>query len=139
VQEAWDSLKGFLRKITSISFIINVAAGLGFLFLGRYVILLYSGSEDFLLAYPTTLALFVGLAFNYTLFWNRPLLLSLGLPEFPIWATLAAGLVKVGLAFWLIPKFGILAAGALLSYYYIVSVWMMALRGVQQIKIKSAT
>jgi O-antigen/teichoic acid export membrane protein len=139
VQKAWDSLKGFLRKITSISFIINVAAGLGFLFLGRAVILLYSGSEDFLGAYPTMLALFFGLAFNYTLFWNRPLLLSLGLPEFPIWATLAAGLIKVGLAFWLIPKFGIMAAGALLSYYYIASVGMMALRGVQQIKIKSAT
>jgi O-antigen/teichoic acid export membrane protein len=48
-------------------------------------------------------------------------------------------LIKVGLAFWLIPKFGIMAAGALLSYYYIASVGMMALRGVQQIKIKSAT
>ncbi len=139
VQEAWDAVKRFLRKITSISMAINIAAAFGFIFLGRTAILLYSGSEDFLRAYPTMLALFIGLAFNYTLFWNRPLLLSLGLPDFPIWATLAAGLVKVGLAFWLIPKFGILAAGALLSYYYIVSVCMMALRGVQQIKIKSAT
>jgi O-antigen/teichoic acid export membrane protein len=137
VQEAWDSLKRFLRKITSISLVINIAAALGFIFLGRIAILLYSGSEDFLRAYPTMLALFVGLAFNYTLFWNRPLLLSLGLPEFPIWATLAAGLVKVGLAFWLIPEFGILAAGALLSYYYIASVGIMALRGVQQIRKKS--
>ncbi|GAB4415292.1 MAG: hypothetical protein Kow002_00280 [Anaerolineales bacterium] len=138
VQEAWDSLKGFLRKVTSISFVINLAAALGFVFLGRFAILVYAGSEEFLAAFPTMLALFVGLAFNYTLFWNRPLLLSLGLPDFPIWATLAAGLVKVGLAFWLLPKFGILAAGALLSYYYITSVGMMSLRGVQEIKKKSA-
>ena len=78
------------------------------------------------------LALFFGLAFNYTLFWNRPLLLAFGLPDFPIWATLAAGVVKVVLSFWLVPKFGILAAGALLSYYYIASVGIMALRGVKE-------
>jgi len=137
VQEAWDSLKNFLRRFTTIALVINVAAALGFIFLGKFGILLYSGSEDFLRAYPTMLALFVGLAFNYSFFWNRPLLLTLGLPDFPIWATLAAGLVKVGLAFWLIPQFGILAAGTLLSYYYIASVGMMVLRGVQEIRNKS--
>lgn len=132
VQRAWPALRGFLRKVTTIAFIINSAAALGFIFLGRFVLLLYTGHEEFIAAYPTMLALFVGLAFNYTLFWNRPLLLALGMPDFPIWATLAAGLVKVGLAFWLVPKFGILAAGVLLSYYYIASVGIMALRGIKE-------
>jgi len=136
VQKAWDSLKSFLRKVTSISFAINAVAALGFILLGRLALIIYAGSEEFVLAYPTMLALFVGLAFNYTLFWNRPLLLSLGMPDFPIWATLTAGLIKVGLAFWLIPKYGILAAGALLSYYYIASVGMMALRGLQEVRMK---
>jgi O-antigen/teichoic acid export membrane protein len=136
VQKAWTSLKSFLREVTTISFAINAVAALGFIFLGRLALTIYTGSEEFVLAYPTMLALFVGLAFNYTLFWNRPLLLSLGLPDFPIWATLTAGLIKVGLAFWLIPQFGILAAGALLSYYYIASVGMMALRGVQEVRLK---
>lgn len=132
VQKAWPALRSFLRKVTTIAFVINVAAALGFVFLGRFVLLIYTGHEEFAAAYPTMLALFVGLAFNYTLFWNRPLLLAFGLPDFPIWATLAAGLVKVALAFWLVPKFGILAAGALLSYYYIASVGIMALRGVKE-------
>jgi len=132
VQKAWPALRSFLRKITSIAFAINVAAALGFIFLGRFVLILYTGHEEFVAAYPTMLALFVGLAFNYTLFWNRPLLLAFGLPDFPIWATLAAGIVKVALSFWLVPKFGILAAGALLSYYYIASVGIMALRGVKE-------
>ena len=136
VQNAWASLKDFLRKVTIIAFTINTAAALGFIFLGRLILTIYTGSEEFSLAYPTMLALFVGLAFNYTLFWNRPLLLSLGLPDFPIWATLTAGLIKVGLAFWLIPQFGILAAGALLSYYYIASVGMMALHGLKEIRLK---
>ena len=134
VQTAWASLKNFLRKVTTISFVINAVAGLGFIFLGHLVLTIYTGSEEFLLAYPTMLALFVGLAFNYTLFWNRPLLLAFGLPEFPIWATLSAGIIKVALAFWLVPKFGILAAGTLLSYYYIASVGLMVWRGLDEIR-----
>ncbi len=134
VQKAWPSLRSFLRRITSLAFAVNAAAALGFIFLGQFVLMLYTGHAEFVAAYPTLLALFVGLAFNYTLFWNRPLLLSLGLPDFPIGVTLTVGLVKVALAFWLIPRYGILAAGALLSFYYIASVGIMALRGIKEIR-----
>jgi O-antigen/teichoic acid export membrane protein len=134
VQKAWPSLRSFLRRITSLAFAVNAAAALGFVLLGKFVLILYTGHEEFVIAYPALLALFIGLAFNYTLFWNRPLLLSLGLPDFPIWVTLTVGLVKVALAFWLIPRYGILAAGALLSFYYIASVGIMALRGIKEIR-----
>jgi O-antigen/teichoic acid export membrane protein len=134
VQKAWPSLRGFLRRITALAFAVNAAAALGFILLGPFALTLYTGHAEFAAAYPTLLALFVGLAFNYTLFWNRPLLLSLGLPDFPIWVTLMVGLVKVALAFWLIPRYGILAAGALLSFYYIASVGIMALRGLKEIR-----
>jgi O-antigen/teichoic acid export membrane protein len=133
VQKAWPRLKDFLRKITSLSFAYNLALGIGLVFFGRWIILIYSG-EQYIPAYPALIALTIGLVFNYTLFWNRPLLLSLGLPDFPIWVTLAVGLIKISLAFWLIPKYGILAAGALLSYYYIASVGIMAIRGVKEIR-----
>jgi O-antigen/teichoic acid export membrane protein len=136
VQKAWSSLRSFVRKITTLSFAINALAALGFIFLGKFILVLYTGHPEFVAAYPTLIALFVGLAFNYTLFWNRPLLLSLGLPDFPIWVTLSVGLIKVGLAFWLIPKYGIIAAGALLSFYYIASVGIMVLRGLREIKMK---
>ncbi len=136
VQKAWASLRSFLRKVTALAFAVNAAAALGFIFLGQFALILFTGHREFVAAYPTLLALFVGLAFNYTLFWNRPLLLVLGLPDFPIWVTLVVGLIKVALAFWLVPQYGIFAAGALLSFYYIVSVGVMALRGVNEIKKK---
>jgi O-antigen/teichoic acid export membrane protein len=139
VQKAWSSLRSFLRKITTLSFAINAVAALCFVFLGKFILVLYTGYPEFVAAYPTLLALLVGLAFNYTLFWNRPLLLSLGLPDFPIWVTLIVGLIKVGLAFWLIPKYGIIAAGALLSFYYIASVGIMALRGLMEISAQSGS
>jgi O-antigen/teichoic acid export membrane protein len=137
VQKAWPSLLRFLRRVTSLSFMINLAVGVGILLFGRLALTIYGGGREFVVAYPALLALFVGLAFNYTLFWNRPLLLSFGLTDVPIWTTLLVGLVKVALAFWLVPRFGILAAGALLSYYYIASVGIMALRGLKEIGIQS--
>lgn len=133
VQKAWASLRSFLRKVTALAFAVNAAAALGFIFLGQFALILFTGHREFVAAYPTLLALFVGLAFNYTLFWNRPLLLALGLPDFPIWVTLVVGLIKVALAFWLVPQYGILAAGGLLSFYYIASVGVMAIRGVREI------
>ena len=133
VQKAWPQLKDFLRKVTTLSFAYNILLGLCFVLFGRWLILIYSG-DKFLNAYPALVALTIGIVFNYILFWNRPLLLSLGLPDFPIWVTLAAGLVKVSLAFWLIPKYGIVAAGALLSYYYVTSVGIMVVRGLKGIR-----
>ncbi|HET7145512.1 MAG TPA: oligosaccharide flippase family protein, partial [Anaerolineales bacterium] len=136
VEKAWPRLRDFLRKITTLSLIINLALGLGLVIFGRWVILIYSGRE-YIPAYPALVALTVGLVFNYILFWNRPLLLSLGLPDFPIWVTLTVGLVKISLAFWLVPRYGIVAAGALLSFYYIVSVGIMVIRGLKEINVQS--
>jgi O-antigen/teichoic acid export membrane protein len=136
IQKAWSQLRDFLRKITTLSFAYNLLIGLGFIFLGRWIILIYSG-EEFLGAYPALIALTIGIVFNYILFWNRPLLLSLGLSGFPIWITLIVGLVKVALAFWLIPQYGIVAAAALLSFYYIASVGIMVLRGLREISAQS--
>jgi len=132
VQKAWARLKEFLYKVTSLAFAYNIALALGLVLLGNWVIIIL-GSEKFLPAYPALVALLVGQTFNYILFWNRPLLLSLGLPTFPIRVTLIAGLIKIGLAFVFVPRYGIVAAGALLSFYYIASVGAMAWRGVREI------
>jgi O-antigen/teichoic acid export membrane protein len=131
VQRAWPRLRDFLRKVTSLSFAYNAALALGLVLFGRWIILLYG--EQYTAAYPALIALLVGMAFNYTLFWNRPLLLSLGLPEFPIRVTLIVGLIKVALAFPIVPRYGYVAEAALLSFYYIASVGVMAWRGLREI------
>ena len=135
VEKAWGRLKSFLRKITAFSFAYNLVLGAGFIFFGRLGILIYSG-EEYLSAYPALVALTIGLIFNYILFWNRPLLLALGKPEYPIYVTLLAGIIKLALSFWLIPQYGVVAAGGLLSFYYISSVGVMAARGLLEIKRK---
>jgi O-antigen/teichoic acid export membrane protein len=133
VEKAWGKLKSFLRKVTAFSFAYNILLGIGLILFGKFIISIYSGDE-YLNAYPALVALTIGLVFNYILFWNRPLLLALGLPEFPVYITLIIGLIKLALSFVLVAKYGVVAAGTLLSFYYIASVGIMVLRGVKRIR-----
>ena len=136
VQRAWPRLQDFLRKVTVLSLVYNLLIALGFVVLGRWILWVYG--KQYVAAYPALLVLLAGLAFNYTLFWNRPLLLSLGMPGYPVRATLLAGLAKLALAFPIVPRFGYAAEAALLSLYYIASVGAMAWRGVREIARRAA-
>ncbi len=136
VQKAWPRLRDFLRKVTTVSFVYNLILGLGLVLFGRWVLWIYG--EQYIVAYPALMVLLVGMAFNFTLFWNRPLLLSLSLPAFPLIAILIAGLLKVGLAFSLVPRYGYVMEAALLSFYYIVSVGLMVWRGLNEIRKQEA-
>jgi O-antigen/teichoic acid export membrane protein len=136
VQKAWPRLRDFLRKVTTVAFVYNFALALGLTFFGHWLLWIYG--EQYVAAYPALIALLVGLVFNYTLFWNRPLLLSLGLPTFPLWATLIAGLVKVALSFLLVPRYGYVMEAALLSFYYILSVGVIVWRGSRELNKQAA-
>src|SRR5512142_2138318 len=132
VQKAWPRLRSFLRKVTTLSFVYNSLLAAGFVLFGHWMLALYG--PQYVSAYPALLTLLAGLAFNYTLFWNRPLLLSFGLPTFPLWATLTAGVLKVGLAFLLVPRYGYVMEAALLSFYYVLSVGLIVWRGVIELR-----
>jgi O-antigen/teichoic acid export membrane protein len=135
VQKSWARLKDFLKKITTVAAVYNLALAAGFIVFGKWLLSIYG--EQYTAAYPALIALLVGFTFNYTLFWNRPLLLSLGLPQFPLKATVAAGVAKLALAFPLVPRFGYVAEAVLLSLYYITSVGAIVGRGITEITAQS--
>lgn len=132
VQKAWRRLVDFLKKITSIAAGYNLALALFFLIFGRWLLGIYGAR--YTVAYPALVALLVGFTFNYILFWNRPLLLALGLPQVPLKTAIFAGVSKLALAFLMVPRFGYIAEAFLLSLYYITSVGANVLRGVREIK-----
>ena len=134
VQKSWARLKDFMRKVTSFSLLYNSAIAIGLIVFGKFILRIYG--EEYVPAYPALLALLVGFVFNYIFFWNRPILLSLGLPGFPFKSTLVAGTLKIALAFPLVPRFGYIAEAGLLSLYYIVSVGANVLRGMKEIRRK---
>lgn len=131
VQQAWRRLKSFLKAITGLSFLYNALLAIAFIALGRWL-LSFFGAE-FTVAYPAVLALLAGLVFNYTLFWNRPLLLSLGLQRYALGAIVVAGIIKLGLAIPLVPAYGYIMEAVLLSGYYLLSVGLIAGRGLREV------
>ena len=135
VQRSWARLKDFLKKITTVAAVYNLVLATGFVIFGKWLLSIYGW--QYTAAYPALIALLVGFTFNYILFWNRPLLLSLGLPGFPLKATVIAGVAKLALAFPLVPRFGYAAEAVLLSLYYIASVGAIVWRGVKEIRLKA--
>ena len=98
------------------------------------LILLYGW--EYLPAYPALLVLLVGYGTANVLFWNRTLLLAFNQPGYPFRVMLWCGLLKVALSFWVIPTMGYIGAAALLSIYFVVSVGLIALRGLRQLQIQ---
>jgi O-antigen/teichoic acid export membrane protein len=136
VQRAWGKLKAFLAKVTALSFLYNVILALGLVLLGRWILGIYG--EQYTTAYPAMMILLAGLVFNYTLFWNRPLLLSFGLQRFALGAILVAGLVKLAVAVALVPRYGYELEALLLSSYFLLSVGSMVWRGLRELDGRNA-
>jgi O-antigen/teichoic acid export membrane protein len=137
VHKAWERLKDFLKKVTTLSFLYNMGLALGFVVLGRWMLSIFGA--QYTAAFPAMMALLAGLAFNYTLFWNRPLLLSLGLQTFALGAVVFAGILKVALAIPLVPRYGYAMEAVLLSAYYVISVGLIAWRGLRELNMRLAS
>ena len=79
------------------------------------------------------LALLVGYGLANSANWNRPLLLALGMPGFPLLVSAVVGLVKTGLTVLVTPSGGYVAESAILSAYLVVSVGIILWRGLGEL------
>ncbi len=89
-------------------------------------------------AYPGVLVLLVGYAFANILNWNRPLLLALGHPTYPLIVAAVSGVIEIILIFLFVPGSSYLVGAAIFSVYLAVSVTWNALRGLSIIKLEEA-
>lgn len=128
----WTLLRRLLKRVTLISGIWTVGTAIGLVLFGRWLLSFYG--PDFMPAYTPMLLFLAGLGFANIFFWNRPLLLSLGLPMVPTRISLWCGIAKVGLAFLFVPRLGLNFEAMLLSLFFIVSVTLIILRGFREIR-----
>lgn len=134
IKKDWKLLRRLLKRITLISGTWTGVTAVGLALFGRWLLLWYGA--EFLPAHGPMLIFLIGLGFANILFWNRPLLLSLGLPVVPYRASLYCGIAKVGLAFLLVPSFGLNMEAFLLSAFFVVSITIIVLRGFKEVKIR---
>ena len=117
----WPNLRYVIRQGSRLALTYSAIAAAALLIFGRPFIARFYGA-DYLPAFPAMAVVLVGLLVANTFYWNRTTLLALGRADYPTKVNAIAAVLKVGLAFLLIPQFGYLASAALLSGYYIFSI-----------------
>ena len=128
----WTQLRHLLRRVTILAGGWTGVTAIGLVLLGPLFIQFYG--KEYLPAYPALLVLLIGFGLANILFWNRALLLSFGQPQFAFKVMGLAGLVKVALAFLLVPKFGYVIEAVLLSGWFVVSIGLIVWRGLYLIR-----
>ena len=136
-KKEWQKLKELLRKTSLIAGVWTVGMAVVLVSLGWWLIPFAYG-EEFAPSTPAALILLVGFGLANSLYWNRPLLLALKRPLYPLVTSAVAMLVKIGLAVWLVPQYGYLAQAGLLSIYLVVTVGLNAWQGLKTVQQRSA-
>ena len=134
IKKDWKLLRRLLKRITLISGTWTGLSTIGLALFGRWLLSFYGA--DFQDAYFPMLFFLIGLGYANILFWNRPLLLSLGLPMVPYRISLYCGIAKIGLAFLLVPRYGLNVEAFLLSAFFVISVTMIVYRGLKEVRIR---
>ncbi len=136
-RRAWENVRYVLRQGSRLAALYTGAAALFLVVLGRPLIeRLYTA--EFLPAYPALVIMLAGLLVANSFYWNRTALLSLDRPDYPTKVNAAAAFMKIVLTLALVPRFGYLAAAALLSAYYLFSIGLNVRRTYQEIALREA-
>jgi O-antigen/teichoic acid export membrane protein len=137
-QQQWAATKKLLKQVSSIAGVWTLLTGVGLIALGWWLIPFVYGA-DYAPAYPAAVILMVGYGIANIFNWNRPLLLALGQPRYPLFVSAFVGAIELALFFWLVPQTNYLVASAIFSAYLAVSVLWMVWRGLKIIKLKEAS
>lgn len=136
-QQKWDATRKLLRQVSSIAGVWTLLTGGGLIALGWWLIPLLFGA-DYLPAYPAIVILLLGYACANIFNWNRPLLLALGKPRYPLLVAGVVGVVELVLFFSLVPYGNYLTASAIFSAYLAISILWMVWRGLTLLKREEA-
>jgi O-antigen/teichoic acid export membrane protein len=131
-QRAFASTRRLLKRVSMIAGIWTALAGGGLILLGHWLIPFMYG-EEYLPAYPAMLLLLVGYGLANIVNWNRPLLLALGQPAYPLKVSALVGSVKTALTLTLVKPFGYLVEAAILSGYLATSISFILYKGLNEL------
>jgi O-antigen/teichoic acid export membrane protein len=127
-QRVWARLRLLLRRTSWIAAGWTLITGLGMVLTGPALLAWFKNGQ-YGPAFPVILVLFAGFSFANLFYWNRPLMLALERPNFPLLVTFSVGLIKTVLMFLLVRPFGVIMQALLLSGYFIISIGIIVWKG----------
>jgi O-antigen/teichoic acid export membrane protein len=126
----WPNVRYLLRSGSLLAGVWTLASVFGLAVFGPWIIRVVYTAE-FLPSYPVMVVLLIGAASVNIFYWNRSLLLLLGLPSYPNWVHAIAGALKVlGSILW-VPVGGAMAMAGLLSGYFVVTTGILVRKSIQ--------
>ncbi len=134
----WAATRKLLKQVSAISAAWTLLAGGGLAAFGWWLIPFVYG-RDMAPAYPCFLLLLIGYGVANIANWNRPLLLALGKPAYPLLIAAVTGAVEVALIFLLVPRGGYLVGAAIVAGYFVVSIGWTVLLGLRIMKREEET
>jgi O-antigen/teichoic acid export membrane protein len=138
VQRQWQATRKLLRQVSLVGGVWTLISGGGLVALGWWFIPLFYGA-DAAPAYACLVVLLIGYGFANVLNWNRPFLLALGHPNYPLMVAIVTGVIEIALIFLWVPRGGYLIGIAIFSAYLIVSIGWNVLRGLAILKHNEAS
>ena len=137
-QKQWQATKNLLKQVSSIAGVWTLLTGGGLVLMGWWLIPLVFGAK-WLPSYPAAVILMAGYGIANIFNWNRPLLLALGQPRYPLYVSAFVGAIELVLFFWLVPQTNYLVASAIFSAYLAVSILWTVWRGLKLIRQEEAS
>jgi O-antigen/teichoic acid export membrane protein len=113
----WANVRYLLRSGSLLASAWTLPTSLGLVIFGRWLVTLYG--VDFLPAYPVLLVLLLGVIAVNVLYWNRSVLLPLGMPDFPMKISVVIAASQLAAMYLLVPDHGALAMAGALSWFFI--------------------
>src|SRR5215211_5159627 len=133
----WDATRKLLKQVSSIAGVWTLLTAGGLIALGWWLIPSVFGAE-YQPAYPSIVILLLGYTCANVFNWNRPLLLALGKPRYPLLVAGVVGAIELALIFWLVAQGTYLTASAIFSGYLAISILWMVWRGLTLIRHEEA-
>ena len=129
----WKTTLRLLKRITAIAGAVVLTYWAAWAVAGWWIIpTLYKKQAS--PVYPLLLILIAGYGFASIFQWNRSLFLSFGKAGYPILISTLVGVIELALMSYLVPTYGYLMMAVILSGYFIVSIGLITLRGVWEIR-----
>jgi O-antigen/teichoic acid export membrane protein len=144
----WAQLKKLLRRVTLIAGGWTLAVAAGLILLGKWALFTpwipFAGKlhsiykPEYLPALPLILVILIGYGIANAFYWNRSLLLAMGLPDAPLWVSFWGMLIKVVLTIPLVPRLGYVFQAWLLSAYLAITVLILLFIGLRAVSAAEA-
>jgi O-antigen/teichoic acid export membrane protein len=129
----WKTTLRLLKRITTIASTVVLTYWAAWAVAGWWILpILYKKQAS--PVYPVLLILIAGYGFASVFQWNRSLSLSLGKAGYPVLISALVGIIELALIFTLVPRYGYLMMACILSGYFIVSVGLITLRGLREVR-----